>query len=1091
MLQENHGKNAMKNKNSIKQVSAMGRSMTFAGVYFVFGCLWILLTDMIATRFYGESSVVFTVSVIKGLIFVAISAVLIFGLIYPAFKKSNLLYDETTKAKEALDAANARLKTEIDKRKDSEIALLEAQQLAHIGSYKYDLTSGLLEVTSEGLNICGISREEFYDDFGAIIERMHPDDREHALAMSMNTGVDKNMSEYTCRMIKPDGEMRFVHVRSAPIFDDGGRCIRLVGTVQDITDRRRTEEALKESEEKFRYVFDHSVVGESLTLPSGEMRVNKALCEMLGYSQEELQGMKWQDITHPDDMEMTLMARVAMGEEKIKSAVYNKRYIKKDGTVIWAQAHASVRKDADNAILYYMTTIIDVTERLKAEAALKESLILYRTFVDSSNDMIYLKDDQHRYIVANKKLAEYFGKPETDIIGKTDFELLPKEAARNCRENDSQALKENTAVIAEEHIGNTVFETTKFPAQLHNGIIGIGGYLRDVTERRQAELALDAEQKKARMYFETAAIMFITVDREARVTLINSAGCRMLGYSKEDILGKDWVEHFVPERNKGNLKAMFEKINSGDIDDFIVNENPILTADGTERMVSWRNVVLRDETGAITGVVSSGVDITEQKETLAALVESERSKSVLLSHLPGMAYRCSFDSYWTMRFLSEGCKELTGYSPEDLVDNKKIAYNEIICAEYRENLWNNWRRVLDAKEAFRDEYEITTAQGRRKWVLEMGQGIFDENDRVEALEGIVIDITESKLRFNQIEYLNDHDAFTGLYNRSFYNKAKIQMDKDENLPIAIIMGDINGVRLINDAFGLAAGDALITETTKIILRCCREKDLIARTGGDEFCIISPNSNKDEALALYTSIKKACEDYNASLKQQAHSINLSLGFGVKETPETPIDKVERDAEARMAKRKLLETKSHHNTILTSIMATMFARSHETDEHANRLAEISQMIGEKMHLSQAGLDELRLFSLLHDIGKIGVADSILNKPGKLTAEEWEEMKKHPQIGYRVALSSPEFASISEHILSHHERWDGTGYPNGLREKEIPLLSRILAVADAYDAMTQDRVYRKAMTAQVAIEEIRVNAGKQFDPEIVKIFLENIRP
>ena len=166
--------------------------------------------------------------------------------------------------------------------------------------------------------------------------------------------------------------------------------------------------------------------------------------------------------------------------------------------------------------------------------------------------------------------------------------------------------------------------------------------------------------------------------------------------------------------------------------------------------------------------------------------------------------------------------------------------------------------------------------------------------------------------------------------------------------------------------------------------------------------------------------------------------------------------------------------------------MYEKSHETEEHSERLAALTRMVGEALKLSQIELDHLELLATLHDIGKVGIDDRILGKPGKLTAEEWLEMKKHPEIGYRIAAASPELVSISEFILSHHEHWDGSGYPKGLAGEAIPLLSRIIAVTDAYDAMTENRVYRKAMDRESAIAEIKNNAGTQFDPEIAKLFV-----
>jgi len=191
---------------------------------------------------------------------------------------------------------------------------------------------------------------------------------------------------------------------------------------------------------------------------------------------------------------------------------------------------------------------------------------------------------------------------------------------------------------------------------------------------------------------------------------------------------------------------------------------------------------------------------------------------------------------------------------------------------------------------------------------------------------------------------------------------------------------------------------------------------------------------------------------------------------------------------MFKRKLLDRKSSHSDILAAILASLFAKSEETEEHAQRLYELSKKIGNHFHLNSRDLDLLQLFTLLHDVGKIGIDDSVLKKPGKLTDKEWIEMKKHPEIGYKIAISSPELEPIADLIYTHHEHFNGKGYPQGLKGEEIPLLSRILSVADAFDAITHDRVYRKAASIEEAISEINKYSGTQFDPKVVEA-LNNI--
>ncbi len=170
-----------------------------------------------------------------------------------------------------------------------------------------------------------------------------------------------------------------------------------------------------------------------------------------------------------------------------------------------------------------------------------------------------------------------------------------------------------------------------------------------------------------------------------------------------------------------------------------------------------------------------------------------------------------------------------------------------------------------------------------------------------------------------------------------------------------------------------------------------------------------------------------------------------------------------------------------------MQTLQEKNPREEAHSKRVSMICQSLGKKLKMSSNDLRLLDAISALHDIGKITIDERILNKPGKLDKEEWEIIKKHPEVGYRILSTSQEYAVVAEDILSHHERYDGTGYPRGLKGEEIPIRARIIALADAYDAMTSHRPYRGALTHQQAIMEIKRCSKTQFDPEIVKAFLE----
>jgi diguanylate cyclase (GGDEF)-like protein len=357
------------------------------------------------------------------------------------------------------------------------------------------------------------------------------------------------------------------------------------------------------------------------------------------------------------------------------------------------------------------------------------------------------------------------------------------------------------------------------------------------------------------------------------------------------------------------------------------------------------------------------------------------------------------------------------------------------------------------------------------------------------LIGVGRNITERKKREEEIIYLNHHDLLTGLYNRAYLQKEILRLDNEEHLPLSVIIGDINGLKLINDSFGHAEGDRLIVEISNILKHCCGHLGIIARTGGDEFTILLPRADSAATQKIIEKIKKDCEAKAQEIDTDIHFTNISLGYATKSRPEESLEKTIQIAEDFMYKQKLFEYKSLHSSILSSIKRTMAEKSHETEEHAERLRQLSRKLGQALSLTEEELVALELLSTLHDIGKISIDSNILEKKDRLTEEDWREIKKHPEVGYRITQASPDLIHISEYILSHHEHWDGSGYPQGLEEEDIPLLSRILAIVDAFDAMSQDRAYRKALTKKQAIKELLNCAGTQFDPEIVRVFVEKV--
>lgn len=299
------------------------------------------------------------------------------------------------------------------------------------------------------------------------------------------------------------------------------------------------------------------------------------------------------------------------------------------------------------------------------------------------------------------------------------------------------------------------------------------------------------------------------------------------------------------------------------------------------------------------------------------------------------------------------------------------------------------------------------------------------------------------------------------------------------------MADVNGLKLYNDAFGHLEGDKLLIKTAEIIRKECREDEIIARLGGDEFVILLPKTDSESAEKVIKRIKAS----SSGMRLQYMELSISFGWETKKSIDQDINEIRKNAEDYMYRNKLFESPSIRGKRVQTIINSLHEKNKREEQHGKRVSCLCEAIGIAMERSQSELNELKTVGLLHDIGKIAIDDKILNKPGQLTNEEWNEIKRHPEIGYRILSSVNDTAELAELVLAHHERWDGKGYPKGLKGEEIPLQARIIAIADAYDAMTSERAYRNSLSEEAALEELRENAGTQFDPEIIRVFIEKM--
>jgi len=337
-------------------------------------------------------------------------------------------------------------------------------------------------------------------------------------------------------------------------------------------------------------------------------------------------------------------------------------------------------------------------------------------------------------------------------------------------------------------------------------------------------------------------------------------------------IGMENITH--PDDREEDLRN-FEKLKSGEIAGYSM-EKRYIKPDGSTvwvHMTMAPLVLSKDSTGNHICLVQ---DITKRKEIEAALRESERSKSVLLSNLPGLAYRCYNDSEWTMQFVSAGCYKLTGYHPESLLYNRDLSYNDLIAPEFREPLRQEWVRILEKRLPFSYEYEIITATGERKWVLELGEGVFDEQGNVEALEGIVIDITDRKKIEDKLKYNNEHDRWTGLYNRNFLeNLLASDLKKNTGEKRAVISINLSAIRLLTTSYGFHYTQDLMKKVADALKVHCTDKRLLFNTYENRFAFYVKGYRDKKELTEF------CEEVIRTIEPILSIERVGGGIGVIE------------------------------------------------------------------------------------------------------------------------------------------------------------------------------------------------------------------
>ncbi|MCJ7472801.1 MAG: diguanylate cyclase [Actinobacteria bacterium] len=470
----------------------------------------------------------------------------------------------------------------------------------------------------------------------------------------------------------------------------------------------------------------------------------------------------------------------------------------------------------------------------------------------------------------------------------------------------------------------------------------------------------------------------------------------------------------------------------------------------------------------------------EKENNKQTLISDSEILNALMDHITDSIYFKDLNS--RVIRINKACSDKFGInSPDDAIGKTDF---DFFYKKHALKAYTDEQRIIKTGQPAINIEENETNEGDKdQWASSTKMPLYNNKGKIIGTFGITRDITDKKRAEEKVAYLSFHDTLTGLYNRAYFEEELLRLNTERQLPLTIVVADVNKLKLINDVYGHLSGDILLKKIAEIFKECFRKEDIVSRWGGDEYISILPHTTTTNANNIAKRIKKICRQRSTT----EMPLSISIGVSTKKSPSDNINDVLKEAESKMYKNKISEYKSNSETIIYSLKERLRVKDYGSEVHSNKMKEYAVLIGEKLDLSSVKIEELKLLIDLYNIGKLALADEIISKPRRLTSEEWKIIKQLPEIGYRIAESSEVLKPIAESILSHYEWYNGQGYPRGIKGEEIPILSRISLLINSYDAMTEDRPYRKKMVPKDVIKEIKKCCGTQFDPKIAKVFLK----
>ncbi len=776
-------------------------------------------------------------------------------------------------------------------------------------------------------------------------------------------------------------------------------------------------------------------------------------------------------------------------------------------------------------IAYYFSKknkeLREATKELNNFNKLRESLI------NADDRYIYLKNENLEYVFVNEALKHKLNLSEDEIVGNTDEMLSNYEFSDALLVHEKQVVDEAVGVDIEIEVGRSYYLVNLFPILLLDNSYGVGAYIENITQIK----AIERIEKKASLRNEILTNILtnqtdtkddlLTYVLEESLKLTESDYGHIYVYDEaKDILEMSKYSKSVQNNCKlekmefeSHLKSspFFRKIlnnkESEIINNFdeiskmlnkghvpinnlmsipVVVENKVLL---TISLANSNDEYIKDDLENMHILLTGLWNVLERKAKTSELIstnqdlyQSKEQIQLLLNSTVEGIYGINKEGSCTI--INKSAINLLGYSSQEELIGEHM--HSLIHHSYPDG------SPLEVKDCKVHEV-IMSGEGQHSnsevfWrrdgsQLEVEYFAYPQVHNGEIIGAVVtfIDNSERKKYVNHIKHLSYHDSLTGLYNRIYFEEKLHKEDVESNMPLSIIFSDINGLKLINDVFGHQAGDQLLIEAAESIKKTCRDSDILARVGGDEFAIILPNTNQEQARIVIERIKAKL----AQIQVEAIKGSISIGSATK-IEEEDIERVMQDAEQEMYKDKVLNKSENDSMFINNLIDKLFSKSERIALHSENVSILSRSLAQRLELDQDDVSKIEELAKLHDIGKVAFSQDLLQSEDSLSSEEKKQLERHSSVGFRILSLFDETVNIAEGVLFHHEHWDGSGYPKGSCGEDIPIEARIVAIAEVYDSLTNE--YNKdKLSKDTALRIISEEAGKKLDPNLTRIFIE----